>query len=204
MKRLLGSLFGAREESPVVPGLAAQPAAGPAGTEAGREGPETASAPSAASSSSLAVAPSPAQRPANSIQCPWCSAYVPPDSSRCPRCGAGLIEDPRPREGIPGVTTISAELMDYQRRTASAAEKKRKPTLRSILPGQPDPMFADSADGPVDGRVLAPPSAEVRAAMQRLDQEIAAGGIVDPRAGATTGSGAAPAPATGDTESARQ
>ena len=106
------------------------------------------------------------------VECPWCSAPTAPGTDRCPNCGAALVPlVPADADPIPGVTTIDPGLRAYAEKVA---RKKKRPGLLSlIMDNSQDRIFAPSADD-VDRAVVAPPSAEVRAEMERLDREIAA------------------------------
>ena len=73
---------------------------------------------------------------------------------------------------IPGLTAVSPELRDYADRVA---RQKKRPSLRSLIFDEwDDGVIATAGDG-VDPGVFKPPSDEVRAEMERLDREIAAG-----------------------------
>jgi zinc-ribbon domain len=119
--------------------------------------------------------------PDSAARCPWCSAEITPGVTTCPSCGAalsGAAEDDR--DAIPGVTTIDP---------ITAARKPVKQPNRLVswlagdldpLPG-PDPTLALHATvpgtlppAPLDGagpESYAPPSAEVRREMARLELE---------------------------------
>jgi hypothetical protein len=194
--KLFGNLFGGRSEPVRAAGETVPPGVGDA---PGHDAPVAAIEVPDLSTTAPAEPPT-ASRPPDSIVCPWCSTFIAPESVRCPSCGAALIEEPRSTEReIPGVTTVAPELVDYKDRAARAAAKKKRPSLRSLLVGEPDPMFAASSSGPVEAQVLAPPSAEVRAAMERLDHEIASGGIVDFDAGQKGDEPSPPSPPGSDT-----
>jgi hypothetical protein len=114
-----------------------------------------------------------------SPSCPWCSNEVQADAERCPTCGATLTDRASSlAEPIPGVTAVAPELREYEQR---ATQKKPRPTLLSIFVGEPEQKAErePAPSEPVDRMVLRPPSPEVRAAMDRLDQEIAAAGLGD-------------------------
>ena len=105
--------------------------------------------------------------------CPWCSAGIPAGAERCPNCGATLKSGQvAETAAIPGLTAVSPELRDYADRVA---RQKKRPSLRSLIFDEwDDGVIATAGDG-VDPGVFKPPSDEVRAEMERLDREIAAG-----------------------------
>jgi hypothetical protein len=105
------------------------------------------------------------------VECPWCSARIAQGSERCPSCGAGLIDKAVEREfPIAGVTAVAPELVAYAEK---AAQQKKKPGLLSTILDQSADLIFDIPAG-LDQTVIGPPSAEVRAEMERLDREIAA------------------------------
>jgi hypothetical protein len=92
--------------------------------------------------------------------CPWCSAVLPaPDAPVCPSCEARLIEE---REvEIPGVTSVYPELI-----AAAASPRRVKRTFGSLFVGEDNSVPPPSeAELPA----LAPPDAEVRREMLRLE-----------------------------------
>jgi len=121
--------------------------------------------------------------------CPWCSAVVPAGAQSCPGCHAALAEGSAESVAIPGVTEVSPELRDYERKVRSG---KSKPNLlRMIFSEDPIPVAID-APPPSDAGALLPPSAAVKAEMARLDAEIAAGAVPPAPLAGTPVSGAAP------------
>ncbi len=109
--------------------------------------------------------------PTRAAVCPWCSKPIQPGSAQCPECGAALTEAQRSTEdAIPGVTAVAPELLDYMARSAGMA---KKPGLLAMLMGERDDRLRTA---PIDAgaQALAPPSAEVRAAMSQIEREIAA------------------------------
>jgi hypothetical protein len=118
--------------------------------------------------------------PGPTATCPWCSATIPAAVATCPSCGAALgaaAEDAA--DAIPGVTTIDP---------ITAARKPIKPPNRLVswLAGDLDPLpepqpslTVRPATGQGGGAPLAgtgpesyaPPSAEVRREMARLELE---------------------------------
>jgi hypothetical protein len=95
--------------------------------------------------------------------CNWCSAPLPSDhETTCPSCGATLLGDGD--TSVPGLTAIDAEAI---LRNARAGKAKPRSRLLSWISGDYD-----------DGRTvaarpgsLAPPPAEVRREMLRLEIE---------------------------------
>lgn len=131
-------------------------------------------------------------------ECPWCSARIAAGVERCPSCGAALISLPESTVApIPGVTAVAPELRAYEEKVA---RQSKRPSLLSMILGDSDDRLVSSPGERVDPEILRPPSAEVRAEMERLDREIAAGGIVGEGTAATEPSDAAapgPAPEAG-------
>ncbi len=95
-------------------------------------------------------------------RCPWCSAALPaPDAAVCPVCGARLVEAPGVE--VPGVTAVDPALL-----AAAAAPRKIRRSLGSLLVGNDDEIpFPSEAELPA----LAPPDAEVRREILRLEME---------------------------------
>ena len=194
-------------ETPSVPGAAIVPAApvqattassaeraGLADAPVGPVGPAPAPEPTAgnASTGKAPARGSKSRKLASepTVECPWCSAPTVVGAERCPSCGASLVPlvsanaDP-----IPGVTAVEPGLRDYAERAAH--KKKRRGLLSLMMDDSSDRLFsAPAAD--VDRAVIGPPSAEVRAEMERLDREIAAGRL--------PGDNPLPPPETGPTE----
>jgi hypothetical protein len=110
-------------------------------------------------------------------ECSWCSAGIPFGAERCPNCGATLESGQVAQTtAIPGLTAVSPELRDY---AARAARQRKRPGLRSLMFGEREDRVIATADNGVDPGVFKPPSDEVRAEMERLDREIAAGTQVE-------------------------
>ena len=84
---------------------------------------------------------------------------------------------------ISGLTTVSPELRDYADRVA---RQKKRPGLRSLMLSERDDRVIADAGYDVDPGVFKPPSHEVRAEMERLDREIAAGTQAETVAPATS------------------
>src|SRR5512146_1899343 len=98
-------------------------------------------------------------------RCNWCSAELPSDHETiCPSCGATLLGDGE--TSVPGLTAIDAEAL---LRNARAAKAKPRSRLLGWISGEYD----DDAGGgtrPAPGS-LAPPPADVRREMLRLELE---------------------------------
>jgi hypothetical protein len=110
---------------------------------------------------------------AEDAECPWCSARVAVGADRCPSCGAALSSAAElAAVSIPGVTAVAPELAAYREKVAH--HKKRQGILSMML-SEPDARLFVSTAEPADADALRPPSAEVRAEMDRFDRELAAG-----------------------------
>jgi hypothetical protein len=97
-------------------------------------------------------------------RCNWCSAPLPSDHEvTCPTCGATLLGDGD--TSVPGLTAIDAEAI---LRNARAAKAKPRSRLLGWISGDYD----DETSGmkPAPGS-LAPPPADVRREMLRLELE---------------------------------
>jgi hypothetical protein len=97
-----------------------------------------------------------AARPAP--RCPWCSAALPSaDVERCPSCGASLHEASQGE--LPGLTRVDLE----------AILRARTPTPRSrgVMGWLSGEYAAEEAK--IDPGSVAPPAADVRAEMLRLE-----------------------------------
>ncbi len=111
-------------------------------------------------------------RKAATAECPWCSAQIAAGLDRCPSCGAALTAGAELAViAIPGVTDVAPELRSYQERVER--QKKRVGILSMVLSNSGDALFAGSG-GPVDADAVRPPSADVKAEMERFDREISA------------------------------
>jgi len=96
--------------------------------------------------------------------CNWCSAPLPSDHEEvCPSCGATLLGDGD--TSVPGLTAIDAEAI---LRSARAAKTKPRSRLLGWISGEYDEEATDTAAAPGS---LAPPSADVRREMLRLELE---------------------------------
>jgi hypothetical protein len=97
-------------------------------------------------------------------RCNWCSAPLPSDHETvCPSCGATLLGDGE--TSVPGLTAIDAEAILRNARGS-------KPKPRSRLLGWISGDYDDETSGaPATPGSLAPPSADVRREMLRLEIE---------------------------------
>jgi hypothetical protein len=155
-------------------GMAADPSS-PAQAEASSSGTET-SAPMPGKRANRRPAKTVAKSQTETIECPWCSASITAPVERCPSCGAALISPPESlAAAIPGVTAVKPELRDY---AASVAARKKRPSLLSLVLSDPENRLFAGPVEPIDSGALRPPSAEVKAEMDRLDREIAVAGRV--------------------------
>ena len=170
--------------APVAP-FAAPVAAVPSGIEPTA----SAAAPGTRPTTRSARGSAKSQKPADA-ECPWCSARIPAGAERCPSCGAVLTEGVElSAVRIPGVTDVAPELRAYSDRVE---RQKTRVGLLSMILGDPDDRLFTSPGGRVDPGVLGPPSADIRAEMERFDREIAAG--------KDAGTAAAPDVAAGEAE----
>jgi hypothetical protein len=95
--------------------------------------------------------------------CNWCSAPLPSDhETTCPSCGATLLGDGD--TSVPGLTAIDAEAI---LRNARAGKTKSRSRLLSWISGDYD----DERTAAARPGSLAPPPAEVRREMLRLEIE---------------------------------
>ncbi len=100
---------------------------------------------------------------AGAARCPWCSAELPSrDAVSCPSCGATLISEGEPQ--LPGVTAIDPEAVI---RGARMAEPRPRSRLLSWITGE----SADEYPTTGSPESLAPPAAEVRREILRLEME---------------------------------
>ncbi len=102
-------------------------------------------------------------------RCPWCSAELPAelpggDAAACPSCGATLASATGPEPDIRGVTTLDHEAI---LRARSEVSRPRSRLLSFITGDTSGPVPAD----PAAAASLAPPGADVRREMLRLEIE---------------------------------
>jgi hypothetical protein len=97
-------------------------------------------------------------------RCNWCSAPLPSDHEvTCPSCGATLLGDGD--TSVPGLTAIDAEAI---LRNARAGKAKPRSRLLGWISGDYDDDAAANRAAPGS---LAPPPADVRREMLRLELE---------------------------------
>jgi hypothetical protein len=95
--------------------------------------------------------------------CPWCSAPFTGDPETCPTCGAALSVDPTTDSALPGLTAIDAAAI-VRAKTPVARPRNR---LLSWISGE----YPDEVASPAVAGALAPPDADVRREMLRLELE---------------------------------
>jgi hypothetical protein len=97
-------------------------------------------------------------------RCNWCSAPLPSDhETTCPSCGATLLGDGE--TSVPGLTAIDAEAI---LRNARAVKAKPRSRLLGWISGESDEDVSTLKPAPGS---LAPPPADVRREMLRLELE---------------------------------
>jgi hypothetical protein len=96
-------------------------------------------------------------------RCPWCSAALPPGvGENCPSCGATLAS---PGDAtVPGVTAIDPEAV---LRGVRAATTPRRNRILSFITGEVQDEYEELGKP----EALAPPPAEVRREMLRMEVE---------------------------------
>ena len=99
-------------------------------------------------------------------RCTWCSAALPSDhEATCPSCGATLVDQ---GEGtVPGLNSIDADAILRSARS-SARSRPRGGRLLSWISGE---YAEDDGAPPTTPGSLAPPPADVRREMLRLELE---------------------------------
>jgi hypothetical protein len=95
--------------------------------------------------------------------CPWCSASFIGDPEDCPSCGAALAVDPTTDTSLPGLTAIDAAAI-VRAKTPVARSRNR---ILSWISGE----YPDEVPSPTEAGALAPPDADVRREMLRLELE---------------------------------
>ena len=96
-------------------------------------------------------------------RCPWCSAALPSsDVERCPSCGAALASTGGAEPVLPGITTVDTAAI---LRSRSEIPRQRN-RLFSFLSGEVPVEDTEASEGS-----LAPPAADVRREMLRLELE---------------------------------
>lgn len=150
------------------------------------------------------------ERPVPGPRCNWCSAALPSDhETACPSCGATLLGDGD--TAVPGLTAIDAEAI---LRNARAAKAKPRSRLLGWISGD----YEDDGGTVAAPGSLAPPSADVRREMLRLeldaqvanaqaevgamaaDEAIESGRSLEPASAEPVASAASPDPAASDRE----
>lgn len=104
----------------------------------------------------------PASGNATSI-CPWCSASYSGAPERCPSCGATLGGDAGSDQSLPGLTAIDAAAIVRSKEPV----KRQRSRLLSWISGD----YADEPTSSADAGALAPPDADVRREILRLELE---------------------------------
>jgi hypothetical protein len=95
--------------------------------------------------------------------CPWCSAPFTGDPEDCPSCGAALAVDPTTDTSLPGLTAIDAAAI-VRAKTPVARPRNR---ILSWISGE----YPDEVPSAAEAGALAPPDAQVRREMLRLELE---------------------------------
>src|SRR6478672_7791649 len=95
--------------------------------------------------------------------CPWCSATYTGTPADCPSCGATLTGDGPGDPALPGLTQIDAAAIVR----AKTPVKNQRNRLLSWISGE----YPEDVAAPGDAGALAPPSADVRREMLRLELE---------------------------------
>ena len=96
-------------------------------------------------------------------RCPWCSAALSStDVERCPSCGAAIASTGGAEPVLPGITTVDTAAI---LRSRSEIPRQRN-RLFSFLSGEVPVEDTEASEG-----ALAPPAADVRREMLRLELE---------------------------------
>jgi hypothetical protein len=95
--------------------------------------------------------------------CPWCSATYTGDPETCPSCGAALAVDPAADPSLPGLTAIDTAAI--VRAKAPVARPRNR--LLSWISGE----YPEDPGTVAESGALAPPAADVRREMLRLELE---------------------------------
>jgi hypothetical protein len=105
------------------------------------------------------------------MPCPWCGEPVAQGAVSCPSCKATIVDTGLTEMAIPGLTEVQPSLVRYMDRFKAG---KKRGILGDMFSGSS--VIPPVSDAPAsDASALLPPSAELRAEMARLDEEIAAG-----------------------------
>jgi len=117
--------------------------------------------------------------PGSEPRCPWCSSVVPSAATTCPSCGAALKEPAAGEEpAIPGVTSVDPATPARRPiarpnrlvRLIAGDLDEPLPAAPIRIPGPTAVPASDVFDGAGPASV-APPSAEVRREMARIELE---------------------------------
>jgi hypothetical protein len=95
--------------------------------------------------------------------CPWCSATYTGTPADCPSCGATLSGEGGGDPSLPGLTQIDAAAIVR----AKTPVKNQRNRLLSWISGE----YPEEVGAPGDAGALAPPDAEVRREILRLELE---------------------------------
>ena len=109
------------------------------------------------------VEDTPAGGPPVASVCPWCSATYQGTPDSCPSCGATLTGDAAADPSLPGLTAIDAAAIVR----AKEPVKRQRSRLLSWISGE----YPDETQSPQEAGALAPPDAEVRREILRLELE---------------------------------
>ena len=93
--------------------------------------------------------------------CPWCSASYAGEPDTCPSCGAALAVDPATDPALPGLTAIDAAAIVR----AKAPVPRSRNRFLSWISGD----YPEDAPSAAEAGALAPPDADVRREMLRLE-----------------------------------
>jgi hypothetical protein len=104
----------------------------------------------------------PGDAPSVSI-CPWCSAPYEGTPTDCPSCGATLTGDAALDPSLPGLTAIDAAAIVRSREPSRRGRNR----LLSWISGD----YPEEPGAKVDAGALAPPDADVRREILRLELE---------------------------------
>jgi hypothetical protein len=95
--------------------------------------------------------------------CPWCSATYDGAPENCPSCGATLAGDSAGDAALPGLTAIDAAAIVRSKEPV----KRSRSRLLSWISGE----YPDETPSASEAGALAPPDAEVRREILRLELE---------------------------------
>jgi hypothetical protein len=110
----------------------------------------------------MADDPRPGDEPLASV-CPWCSATFEGEPENCPSCGATLVGDAGADPALPGLTAIDAAAIVR----AKEPVKRPRSRLLSWISGE----YPEDLSTAAEAGALAPPDADVRREMLRLELE---------------------------------